>query len=408
MGWKKLTVIVVAAIALVGGAMALAMHLIQQPAIEMEVPKPEVATPQAGDTTTLADMENMPIYYDDTDELLMPLRNVVESLGGSVKWDTEQKATEISFRGKKLLIMRGSKEAKLNEYPITLSFEPKAINGCLYVSADIFSDYFASEVIWDSAQRVVTVKTGENTKPIIASRSISGKDGERFYEASIPVIVGLNDISYEKRINEDIELSMLQQLVSFKNVLSQAELEKLQKLDKETKADTAEATTSEEATTEEITTEEGATEQNVEQAASEGAEPTETTEPEQTEEVPAFVRMRYEAGYCGTDFISLYYEVDKGTKLSAQSFNIDLTEQKYVSLSDLTTAQDLTQEFSAYAEKVDVSNYFISVDRQCSLIQNQEDAGVYHLVLLPQEVTKPIWKNGYQYLITMPKNNKNA
>lgn len=405
MGWKKLTVIVAAAVALVGGAMALAMHLIQQPAIEMEVPKPEVATPQAGDTTTLADMDNMPIYYDDTKELLMPLRNVVESLGGSVKWDTEQKATEISFRGKKLLIMRGSKEAKLNDYPITLRFEPKAINGCLYVSADIFSDYFASEVIWDSAQRVVTVKTGENTKPIIASRSIFGKDGERFYEASIPVIVGLNDISYEKRINEDIELSMLQQLISFQNVLPQAELEKLQKLDKQNKADTAEVTTSEEATTEKTATEESTAEENMEQESSESAE---ATEAEQTQEIPAFVRMRYEAGYCGTDFISLYYEVDQETKLFAKSFNIDLNEQKYVSLSDLTTAQDLTQELSAYAEKIDVSNYFISVDKQCSLILNQEEVGVYQLVLLPQEATKTIWKNGYRYLVSVPKENKNS
>ncbi len=400
MGWKKLTVIVVAAIALVGGAMALAMHLIQQPEIEMEVPTPQVATPQAGDTTTLADMENMPIYYDDTEELLMPLRNVVEGLGGSVKWDAEQKATEISFRGKKLLIQRGSREAKLNDYPITLGFEPKAINGCLYISEDVLSDYFASEVVWDSEQRVVTIKTGDNTKPIIANRALSGKDQERFYEASIPVIVGLNDVSYEKRINEDMEDYILEQLTSFQNVLPKDEVEKLQEMEEEAAEEAAEEA------------EEAAEEMPQQEAEAQQAPKEQETGQEEAaqqtpaEELPAFVRIRYEAGYCGTDFISLYCEVDRGTKLSAKSFNIDLNEQKYVSLLDLTATRNLEQELSAYVEDVDVNQYYISKQRQCHLISNQEQAGVYQLVLLPDQEAKAIWKDAYRMLISAPMESK--
>ena len=84
MGWKKLTVIVVAAAALVGGALSLSMYLTRQQEVEMEVADQKPQPPQAGDTTTLADMENMPIYYDDDEVLLLPVRNVVEGLGGSV------------------------------------------------------------------------------------------------------------------------------------------------------------------------------------------------------------------------------------------------------------------------------------------------------------------------------------
>ena len=62
MGWKKLTVIVVAAAALVGGALSLSMYLTRQQELEMEVADEKPQPPQAGDTTTLADMENMPIY----------------------------------------------------------------------------------------------------------------------------------------------------------------------------------------------------------------------------------------------------------------------------------------------------------------------------------------------------------
>lgn len=114
MGWKKLTVIVVAAAAMVTGAIALSMHLTKQQELEMEVTdqtEQTVQPPKAGDTTTWQDIENMPIYYDDTDVLMLPVRNVVEGLGGSVKWDAEKKATEISFYGKRLVLNRGSREA---------------------------------------------------------------------------------------------------------------------------------------------------------------------------------------------------------------------------------------------------------------------------------------------------------
>ena len=108
-----------------------------------------------------------------------------------------KKATEISFHGKKLLLYRGTQQAQLNGYDITLDREPETINTCLYVSENVF-DYFATEVIWDSTQRLVTIKTGDDPKPVMATRHMEGKDGERIYTAEIPVIVGLNDISYEK------------------------------------------------------------------------------------------------------------------------------------------------------------------------------------------------------------------
>ena len=41
-------------------------------------------------------MENIPLYYDETEKLLLPLRNVMEGLGGSVAWNKETKMTEVS------------------------------------------------------------------------------------------------------------------------------------------------------------------------------------------------------------------------------------------------------------------------------------------------------------------------
>lgn len=400
MGWKKLTVIVVSAAALLGGAMALSMHLTRQQEIAMEVPQQPatdaadtevVEPPKVGDTTTLTDMENMPIYYNDEDLLLLPVRNVVESLGGSVKWDAEKQATEINLRGKKLLVYRGSADAELNGYQITLDRAVESINGCLYVSADIFSDYFASDVIWDSAQRIVTVKTGDNTNPILANYHLEGQEGDRMYQANIPVIVGLNDISYEKRLNEDLMTFAMEQLASFPSLQETEQ----QEVEQQEAQQTAETTMAEE-TQPEAATAETQTEVPAEQTQ-------QTQEPEgmtEQEPAPAYVRLRYEPGYCDSNFISLYWEVDAGGVLSAKSVNIDLQEQKYVTLDDLTAVTDLEQQLQIFTDQVDKDNYYVTANREWVLLVNQAEEGAYQTVVVTNDTAKRVWKEKYAFLIT--------
>lgn len=392
MGWKKLTVIVVAAAALVGGALSLSMYLTRQQELEMEVADQKPQPPQAGDTTTLADMENMPIYYDDEEVLLLPVRNVVEGLGGSVAWDREKKATEISFYGKKLVLNRGSRDAELNGYEITLDREVEAINGCLYVSSDVFSEYFATEVIWDSSQQLVTIKTGDNTKPVIAGRMLEGVDGERNYSAEIPVVVGLNDISYEKSLNDAFESFALEQLASFPNVVPAEEAEEAAE-----EAEAVEQSGEEqaEAQAEEGTAEEA--EANTETEAN--AEQAEAAEETADMPKPDHVRLGFVKGYIGAEFLSFYWEVDVDGKLSSQGVNVDLQGQKYVNILDLTASRDIETELHVYAEDVDPENYYISADKEWILLSNDEENGTYQAVSVPAEMAQSVWKDKYKFLI---------
>lgn len=392
MGWKKLTVIVVAAAALVGGALSLSMYLTRQQELEMEVADEKPQPPQAGDTTTLADMENMPIYYDDEEVLLLPVRNVVEGLGGSVAWDREKKATEISFYGKKLLLNRGSRDAQLNGYEITLDREVEAINGCLYASSDVFSDYFATEVIWDSSQQLVTIKTGDNTKPVIAGRMLEGVDGERNYSAEIPVVVGLNDISYEKSLNDAFESFALEQLASFPNVVPAEEAKEAAE-----EAEAVEQSGEGEADAQAEGEANAETEANAEPEAN--AEQEEEAEETADMPKPDHVRLGFVKGYMGVDFLSFYWEVDVDGKLSSQGVNIDLQGQKYVNIFDLTASRDIETELHVYAEDVDPENYYISADKEWILLSNDEENGTYQAVSVPAEMAQSVWKDKYKFLI---------
>ena len=355
MGWRKLTAIVVGATVMLGGAMALSMQLTKQQSVELEVNKNQVKTPKAGDTTTLADMENMPIYYDDDALLLLPVRNVVESLGGSVIWDTKEKATKVSFYGKELILHRNSQDAKLNGYEITLEREAEAINGCLYVSADIFSEYFATAVLWDSEHQIVTIQTGDNTRPILAHRLLEGEKGERTYSVEIPVVVGLNDISYEKNLNQAWQEEVNRQIASFLPAKDEAK------------------------------------------ATAEKDQQNNVAEPEETN-LPKTVKIRFADGYCSSDFLSFYWVSEKDGRQWAKGVNLDLQMQKEVTLNDLLAVKDVAAELEMYAEKVHPKNYMISPQKELVLLENNEN-GIHNTVFVPKEVVQAVWKEKYNFLL---------
>ena len=96
---KKVAIIAAAGAVLLAGALTLSMTLITRNKIEVtatETSAQNETEQEESGVKTLENMENMPLYFEDTEKLLLPLRNTMEALGGTVKWDTEKKQTAIS------------------------------------------------------------------------------------------------------------------------------------------------------------------------------------------------------------------------------------------------------------------------------------------------------------------------
>ena len=156
---KKVAIIAVAGAVLLAGALTLSMTLITRNKIEVtatETSAQNETEQEEGGVKTLENMENMPLYFEDTEKLLLPLRNTMEALGGTVKWDTEKKQTAISYRGRTLRVRSGERDAVLNGYAVTLPEEPNMINGCLYVDEEVISAYYTGEVRFNHETKQVT------------------------------------------------------------------------------------------------------------------------------------------------------------------------------------------------------------------------------------------------------------
>lgn len=338
---KKLTVIAAAGAALLAGAIAVSMELTKPNEMELEVvEQPGMQVEETADGShTLGNMENIPLYYDDEDVLLLPLRNVMEGLGGTVVWNKETKETEISYRGRKLSALTGERQAKLNDYAVTLPAALEKINGCLYADETVLTAYFTGDVIWNTDSKQITLQTKDNTVPIVAVHTVTAEKDNRAYEVQIPVIVGLNDANYEKSLNKELQ----QQLQEAGDVFIGAKMEA---------AEAAQAETTGIETTETETTEE------------------QTAEPIKED---GLLKLTVQSGYCSQQFVSVWFEgVKDGTPIKFAK-NIDLMNQKPVTLGDMLSEASLAEVKQAAGEGWSEDRFYISADGALVILKGSEE-----------------------------------
>ena len=98
---KKVAIIAAAGAVLLAGALTLSMTLITRNKIEVtatETSAQNETEQEEGGVKTLENMENMPLYFEDTEKLLLPLRNTMEALGGkSIRAYLQNKAERAEF-----------------------------------------------------------------------------------------------------------------------------------------------------------------------------------------------------------------------------------------------------------------------------------------------------------------------
>ncbi|MBQ9091646.1 MAG: hypothetical protein IJY52_05200 [Anaerotignum sp.] len=337
---KKLTAIAVAGSALLAGAIGIAMSLTSPNEMEMEVPETPVV--QGTNETTedgskvLGNMENIPLYYDDTKKLLLPLRNVMEGLGGSVAWNKETRQTEITYRGRTLAILPGERDAELNGYQVTLPETVEMINGCLYADETVISAYYTGEVDFDTESRQVTLQTKDSSVPVLAVKEISGKKEGKSYTIEVPVIVGLNDSRFEASLNE----KNMQEMQAY--------------------ADDFLAT-------------------------------------EAKEDGDGLLQLKMGTELCNKDFVSLLWEGTKDGVSVKFAKNLDLLGQKTVTLADMLTETSLKEVKAAAGEDWTEDRFCLTSEGGLVLLKgsNESSLEMHHWTT---EGKQPDWKDAYKTL----------
>jgi exopolysaccharide biosynthesis protein len=111
------------------------------------------------------------------DRLFVPLRGVVEELGGNVDWDGDNRRITIQSGELKIILTIDSTEALVSGSPVKLDDPPWIKDGRTYIPLRFVSERLGARVDWDNTERKATiVKDGKTVVVRPAGRNVVGVD----------------------------------------------------------------------------------------------------------------------------------------------------------------------------------------------------------------------------------------
>lgn len=358
---KKSAVITIASVVMITAAIFSARILRQDTEMEFAVGNSEYkvngVVKQFNEKT-----DNMPFIDEKTGKLMMPLRFVIEEMGGTVEYDEKTKEISVKLKGSTLKIKEGSLIAAINDYSIILDEMPQNVSGCLYVSADIISNNFSTEIDWNDDKDQITLKTEMVQRPIVNKNTIEYESKVTSYFAEVPVITGLNDKNFEKQLNNSSAQEKADLVKAFmKKVFNELNT------NYDFNADNS------------------------------------------------YMESRFSVYHRSSELISLVFDTRLTDLNGKEEFiksaqNIDLQKQKNITLSDIFKSKKYKSILektikSLYADKVwadfkveSDENFYIT-DKSMVLFILNEESGEYNQYIIPFSEIKKYIKNEYGYLL---------
>jgi hypothetical protein len=88
---------------------------------------------------------------------LLPIRTLIESLGGEVLWYAKEQKVTITLNGHSIILWIGKTTALVDGSKTTLDVAPQIINGRTYIPLRFVSEHLGGSVNWDTTTQTVTV-----------------------------------------------------------------------------------------------------------------------------------------------------------------------------------------------------------------------------------------------------------
>lgn len=130
--------------------------------------------------------ENGTVPVIDNDRTLVPIRAIIEAMGGDVQWDGETNTAVLTLGDDVITLTIGSETAFLNEEKHTLDVAPKIINDRTMLPIRFIAESFKFDVQWDGATQTITITKdiADNSEPAKPDTSKGGKTLVVYYSAS--------------------------------------------------------------------------------------------------------------------------------------------------------------------------------------------------------------------------------
>lgn len=95
---------------------------------------------------------------------LLPIRAVIEEIGGTVNWDNEKQEITLTYQGDNIRLIIGNTTAYLNDTAIILDTAPVIINGRTMLPIRFIAESFHFDVVWNRQTQTITITKQETTE----------------------------------------------------------------------------------------------------------------------------------------------------------------------------------------------------------------------------------------------------
>ena len=98
------------------------------------------------------------------DRTLVPVRAIVEAMGGTVEWEEETKTASLTYENNRIRLTIDDTTAYFNDEAYTLDAAPTVINDRTMLPIRFIAERFQFNVAWDGENRLITItKTVQNS-----------------------------------------------------------------------------------------------------------------------------------------------------------------------------------------------------------------------------------------------------
>ena len=178
---KLLSVFTAAAISMSFASGCFAAGVSSEFGLTMQVGNP-VMTVNGADTKIDPGRGTAPIIQND--RTLIPVRAVIEAMGGTAQWDAGSESAILQYDENTVTLTIGSTTAYYNGTASTLDTTPVIINDRTLLPIRFVAESFGFEVGWDEETQTVTITGGAadieepDTTPAVTAAPVTEEDGD--------------------------------------------------------------------------------------------------------------------------------------------------------------------------------------------------------------------------------------
>lgn len=134
----------------------------------------EVRTAPNGDTVITVTVNDEAVAFNEAPprmiggRVMVPLRGVVERLGGTIQYDAKSKVITGGHEAnnKQFRLRVGSAEALVNGAQQSLDTSPRVLSGVTYVPLRFVSEAMGANVSWDNTKHTVVIEAAGNVAEV--------------------------------------------------------------------------------------------------------------------------------------------------------------------------------------------------------------------------------------------------